>query len=611
MTEDSNSSHGSEEEDSSRSEESSNGSEYENSAVHPESSVSLSNYTESDESETIESESDDHESESEGESGSGCGSESYQSDDASDRRRGAILHLMTLVQQAAESNNTPTFDQKYRHLLSEKLTGTTLEDSIQTFMRSASTTSTESTSSMHSLTGYVQLRKTLVDQLADHPENPIIPDMIRQTESKITTFLEETRTSNARAYFDLLSADNTRGQGDDVDYFFRNCSAAEQATYLDRLALINAHVAVNKPYRLQVLGSNLSVQNQAVILDKLRTLASLTPQDSEYAKVHHWIDGIMRVPFGVYKSLAVQMGVSSPEECLSFLENARARLDACTYGMKDAKDQIMQMLGSWVANPTAGGRAIAIEGPMGTGKTTLIKDGVSKILGREFAFVALGGATGGAYLDGFSYTYEGSTWGKIVQILMDVKSMNPVIYFDELDKISGTPQGAEIENILVHLTDSSQNSEFSDKYFSELSFPLDKCMFIFSYNDRTKVNPILLDRMYNIHTKGYNAKDKVVIARQYLVPVFAEQLKFTPEDVVLTDDILAEIVEKYTGTEQGVRNLKRCLETVYSKLNLLRLGCAVDGVVVPTFPLTLDSATLRSLMGGESRAAPSWLAMYN
>ena len=111
---------------------------------------------------------------------------------------------------------------------------------------------------------------------------------------------------------------------------------------------------------------------------------------------------------------------------------------------------------------------------------------ISKILNRPFAFLALGGATDSSFLEGHSYTYEGSTWGKIVDILLQSKTMNPVIYFDELDKISDTPKGEEITGILTHLTDTTQNSQFHDKYFSNIDFDLSKVLFIFSYNDEKK-----------------------------------------------------------------------------------------------------------------------------
>jgi len=149
--------------------------------------------------------------------------------------------------------------------------------------------------------------------------------------------------------------------------------------------------------------------------------------------------------------------------------------------------------------------------------------------------------------------------------------MNPVIYFDELDKISDTPKGEEIEGILTHLTDTSQNTEFQDKYFSEIKLDLSKCLFIFSYNDETKINPILRDRMYRIQTDGYNGKQRVVIAKDHLLPKIREQIKFTEADITLEDGVLNYIVENYTHGEKGVRNLKRCLEIIYTKLNLYRL----------------------------------------
>ena len=214
------------------------------------------------------------------------------------------------------------------------------------------------------------------------------------------------------------------------------------------------------------------------------------------------------------------------------MENAKNTLDKAVYGLNDAKMQIMQMMGQLITNPSSIGTAIAIQGPMGTGKTTLVKEGISKILNRPFAFIALGGATDSSFLEGHSYTYEGSTWGKIVQILVDSKCMNPVIYFDELDKISDTPKGEEIAGILTHLTDTSQNTQFHDKYFAEIDFDLSKCLFIFSYNDESKINPILRDRMYRIHTKGYDKKQKTIIANDYLLPTIREQVKFSPKTLL-------------------------------------------------------------------------------
>jgi ATP-dependent Lon protease len=300
------------------------------------------------------------------------------------------------------------------------------------------------------------------------------------------------------------------------------------------------------------------------------------------------------------------------------MENAKNILDSAVYGLNDAKMQIMQMLGQLVTNPRAIGTSIAINGPPGTGKTSLVKEGISKILDRPFAFIALGGATDSSFLEGHSYTYEGSMWGKIVQILIDSKCMNPVIYFDELDKISDTPKGEEIAGILTHLTDTTQNSQFHDKYFAEIDFDLSKCLFIFSYNDESKINPILKDRMYRIQTKGYEKKQKTIIANDYLLPKIREQVKFVKEDITIPDETIHYMIENYCNKEDGVRNLKRCLEIIYTKLNLYRLmkpGSNLfeeDMSIKVEFPFTVTSDIVKKLikMEEKDRFASAMYSMY-
>jgi ATP-dependent Lon protease len=299
--------------------------------------------------------------------------------------------------------------------------------------------------------------------------------------------------------------------------FFKKMPMEEQKVLIKELREINKVICIEKPYRLSLLESPIPILHKSIAMKKINLLKSMDENCSEYYKIKHWVDTFMRIPFGKYNNLQITMkdGVESSNQ---FMENAKKILDTAVYGLNDAKMQIMQMLGQLITNPDSIGCAVAIKGPPGTGKTSLVKEGISKILNRPFAFIALGGATDSSFLEGHSYTYEGSTWGKIVQILVDSKCMNPVIYFDELDKISGTPKGDEIVGILTHLTDTSQNGQFHDKYFSEIDFDLSKCLFIFSYNDESKISPILRDRMYRILTKGYDKKQKTIIATQYLHP---------------------------------------------------------------------------------------------
>jgi hypothetical protein len=373
--------------------------------------------------------------------------------------------------------------------------------------------------------------------------------------------------SNTRKFGRLLQKKNS---ANDLKYFKKYLTHEQQTEVLKELSELNKIMLVDKPYRLTLLESKIPQHYKAIALKRIQNLRYMDTCSGEYFKVKNWVDTFMTIPFGVHKTLPITMDVGV-EQCHTFMEAAKDILDSAVYGLNDAKMQIMQMVGQWISNPSALGSAIAIKGPPGTGKTTLVKEGISKILGRDFAFIALGGATDSSFLEGHSYTYEGSTWGKIVEILIRCKSMNPVIFFDELDKLSDTPKGEEITGILTHLTDTSQNSQFHDKYFSEIAFDLSKCLFIFSYNDESKVNPILLDRMYRIHTNGYGKKDKTHIAQKYLIPKIQSEVAFKPEQIIIPDETIEYIVEHHTNKEDGVRNLKRCLEIIFTKLNLYRL----------------------------------------
>jgi ATP-dependent Lon protease len=374
------------------------------------------------------------------------------------------------------------------------------------------------------------------------------------------------RQRNERIFRRIMRDKNTMNDFE----FYSKMDINEQKKIIKELREINKITRVEKPYRLTLLEADIPVQFKAAALKKINSLRHMEPGSGEYYKIKNWVDTFMRIPFGKYNSLelTIENGVN---DCHNFMENALQTLDNAVYSLNDAKMQIMQMLGQLLTNPKSIGSAIAIHGPMGTGKTSLIKDGVSKILNRPFAFIALGGATDSSFLEGHGYTYEGSTWGKIVQILIDSKCMNPIIYFDELDKISDTPKGEEIAGILTHLTDTSQNSQFHDKYFSDIDFDLSKCLFIFSYNDESKVNPILKDRMYRIETKGYNGKQKINIANNYLLPKIRDQVKFNSDQVIFSEKTIQYICENFCNKEDGVRNLKRCLEIIHTKLNLYRL----------------------------------------
>jgi hypothetical protein len=422
--------------------------------------------------------------------------------------------------------------------------------------------------------------------------------------------LKKEKARNDRIFRRILRDKNTMNDFD----FFEKMDIQSQKKIIKELREINKVTRIEKPYRLTLLESDIPVNFKGAAMKKIGSLRHMEPGSGEYYKIKNWVDTFMRIPFGKTQDLPIHIE-DGVDKCHEFMAEAQKTLDSAVYGLNDAKMQIMQMLGQLITNPKSIGTAIAIHGPPGTGKTSLVKEGISKILNRPFAFIALGGATDSSFLEGHGYTYEGSMWGKIVQILIDSKCMNPVIYFDELDKISETPKGEEIAGILTHLTDTSQNSQFHDKYFAEIDFDLSKCLFIFSYNDESKVNPILKDRMYRIKTAGYNQKQKTNISNSYLLPKIREQVRFSAEDIVIPDATLHYIIDNYCMKEDGVRNMKRCLEIIYTKLNLYRLmrpGSNLfeeDMSIKVTFPFTVTREIVDKLVKTNKDAMSS--ALYS
>lgn len=258
-------------------------------------------------------------------------------------------------------------------------------------------------------------------------------------------------------------------------------------------------------------------------------------------------------------------------EIIDYICDFNKILDNAVHGHKNAKKQIERIIGQWI-NGENTGYCFGFEGAPGTGKTTLAKKGLSNCLkdkngnSRPFAFIALGGSSNGSLLDGHNYTYVGSTWGKIVDILIEKQCMNPIIYIDELDKVSKTEYGKEIIGILTHLTDTTQNDTFQDKYFSNIDLDLSKALFIFSYNDRDLIDRILLDRIHTIKFDFLTLEDKIITTKDYLLPEFYK--KFGLEDtIIFTDELIKYIIETYTN-EPGVRKLKELLFEIISSINL-------------------------------------------
>jgi ATP-dependent Lon protease len=378
--------------------------------------------------------------------------------------------------------------------------------------------------------------------------------------------IQKIKMKNYKDYETLIAIDRKTC---DTNKYFKTMDVHKQEKIIKELKKIQNH-HYDTPLLFRLLDLDVSEKTKMVVYYKIKSFEKMTPFSGEYHKLKYWIDTFFSIPINVNSKLPICIH-DGIDKCQEYIQNCKNILNDAVYGMDDAKLQFMQLISQWINNPESIGTSIALKGPMGTGKTTLLKNGISKLLNREIAFIALGGASDGSFLEGHSYTYEGSTYGKILDILIQCKTSNPIIYFDELDKVSDCPKGDEIIGILTHLTDTTQNSEFHDKYMSEIDIDMSKCLFIFSYNEEHKVNKILRDRMYVIETSGYNTEDKIVISKEFLIPTIEKNLCLNKGDFVFNNEILKYIIDNKTAQEKGVRNLKRNLEVIFNRINLFRL----------------------------------------
>lgn len=259
------------------------------------------------------------------------------------------------------------------------------------------------------------------------------------------------------------------------------------------------------------------------------------------------------------------------QEINRYMNTVNSTLNDAVHGHDKAKTQIERIIAQWI-NGEQGGYCFGFEGPPGTGKTTFAKKGLAKCLidengeARPFSFIAIGGQDNGSTLNGHNYTYVGSEWGKFTDILIKNKCMNPIIFIDELDKVSKTEHGKEIIGILTHLIDSTQNDCFQDKYFNGIDLDLSKALFIFSYNDVNLIDRILLDRIHRIKFEHLTIEDKLVITRKHLLPEIMKSMG-VEGCIEITDENIVYVIENYTN-EPGIRKFKELLFEIIGEINL-------------------------------------------
>ena len=344
-----------------------------------------------------------------------------------------------------------------------------------------------------------------------------------------------------------------------------------------------AGVGAAAPLRIRVLQSHLPEHVKLRIFDELRGDVG--------GKYVQWVHKAVQLPLHVHHAVLP----STPAKAVAA---ARTLLDARVTGHDAAKAEVLKLV---CQAHTPGARnasaySLGFEGPPGTGKTHFVRHAIAPALQRPFVSIPLGGATDVSYLLGSVYTYEGSKEGRLAAAFLETRCCNPVIHFDEVDKISATERGQEIVSVLIHLIDPSANTALRDRYFHDVDLDFSKCTFVFSYNDPSRVNPILLDRIKRVRLEAPTREERRAILRDHLLPRAQSRLGTK----LGVDDGAVELL--LDRAEGGMRGMEKDLDHVLATAQLEALtGGGACGVT---------AAFARKALSASAEAPPPPFGMY-
>lgn len=367
---------------------------------------------------------------------------------------------------------------------------------------------------------------------------------------------------------DIFSSITSKPNNNKELKFLENLSDDDRKFYIKKEMELDKYVnndsSILPKYR--ILSLDLPLETKYQIIKKIEGMSSKLNPFAE--RDQKWVESFLKIPFNKYAPLPIQ-DTQNKNEIQDFFLDLKTNLDDNIYSQNKVKSKILELVAAWISNPLGSPPIIGLCGPPGIGKTSIIRC-LATSLNRPFAFISMGGLKDGSELKGHSQTYVGSVWGKFTQILMEKQVMNPVIFMDEMDKISDINK-SEINGVLMHIIDRSQNSQFQDSYFHGIDLDLSKCIFIFSFNDKTAINRILLDRMTIIDMNGYLMDDKIKIVQNYVLPNTIKNVGLAENSITMDEKTIKYIVSNKCRSEVGMRDLIHKIEDIIGKINLMNL----------------------------------------
>lgn len=370
------------------------------------------------------------------------------------------------------------------------------------------------------------------------------------------------------------------------------------------------------PVEYKIYSMNIDIDDKIYLYKQYKTLINFKRESyPNSSKLSNWLNTIFNLPT-ITKPLKFQAEMKidtdsksncciKPTELNKYILNIKNQLDEKIYGLVPVKERLLMLLYRQLKNNSKNGTNIALSGPPGVAKTTLVHT-FAKMIDLPFYQINAASMKEVSFLIGHNFTYDNSGPGCIVQALVKMGYKNGIIYFDEFDKIPKTPQGLEISKTLLHITDQSQNSKFYDQYIGErFNIDLSHIWFIYSINNQNDIEYTLIDRITVINIPGYSIEEQIVILKQYVLRELLTENGLDKDSILIDDDIMRYIIqtshENTTDIQRlGIRKAKQLLEEIIMKLCFLSTGLNnhakfsfnVHGI---TFPMRLTKEHLADL----------------